>query len=948
MSAVVNPSLKNLDAATRLVLNLNLSDEAWSPEVLEKRVDLVLNLLAGSGNEVPDRTELIRKIESLVNVTQDDAFGLTDKLDHDDWLSGAKQAIEWKFWERYRQYMEDVQLQPRRVIRTLDNSTDSILSKLENPRRIGPWDRRGLVVGQVQSGKTGNYTGLICKAADAGYKLIVVLAGIHNSLRSQTQLRLDQGFLGFDTQFQQRSDQNSNQHYIGVGQLQPDRLRAASLTTSAETGDFNYGIARNLALPIGDYPVILVVKKHTGILSNIHSWVTAIHGSVDAQGKNRVSDIPLLIIDDEADNASIDTNNYDNDPNVDPTKVNRAIRLLLRDFTQSAYVGYTATPFANIFINAYREHDEYGEDLFPRSFIEMLHAPSNYFGPERVFGLANSEQEPLPIFRPVNDSARWIPTKHNKHWVPDSTLPETLVEALRTFVLATAARRARGQLKAHNSMLIHVSRFQDVQDRAKEQIEDEIWSMKDEIRYQDRNTVNNSGILGELENLWVSDFELNSVGPAWTESNVQRWSDVRPQIYSALETIQLKVLNGKAKDALDYYERREEGVNIIAIGGDKLSRGLTLEGLTVSYYLRATTMYDTLMQMGRWFGYRPNYEDVCRLYTTADLYDWYREITAASNELKRELEEMADQGATPAEYGLRVKASAAGLSVTAGNKMRSSQRLRVSFSGGIPETTVFDASRHSLKHNLDATDNFASAIQSLVETSEVTRRHTATRNILWSGVPSHLVSNYLRVFRGDVSAVRSRPDLIAKYIEQCNSVGELMKWDILLVSNESSPKNPVAEPHRRETIGDLSVGLTTRELLTKLDKTDMKLREAEIVTTGRYTIRRILSPVDETQNLSAEQLAQALLLTQQRWEKRPGTRSRPTVAGGPELRAARKDDQALLIIYILDNSKYLNAVPHPLVGFAVSFPVSERNVVAEYEVNDVWQRSVLAELNFNA
>ena len=345
------------------------------------------------------RTEALERFA----VWQEASTGLDDATDHVEWLPEARATLDWPFWDRYRRYLGEVKLMPRQVIWRIDETTDRVLGKLEDPRRAGRWRRDGLVAGHVQSGKTANYTGLICKAADAGYKLIVILAGIDNSLRSQTQLRVDEGFLGFDTQYQKRSDEDQQSFRIGVGNL-PDapRLAVASLTTSAESGDFKRAVAENTNIPIGDYPVVVVVKKHVSILGYIQKWITEVEGQPTGPGQRKVvHDVPVLVIDDEADNASV---NVAKDGDTDPSKVNAAIRDLLESFDKAAYVGYTATPFANIYSDPDTDHDRYGLDIFPRHFIESLQPPSNYFGPERVFGLKSDDPEddditPAPIIR---------------------------------------------------------------------------------------------------------------------------------------------------------------------------------------------------------------------------------------------------------------------------------------------------------------------------------------------------------------------------------------------------------------------------------------------------------------------------------------------------------------------------------------------------------------------
>ena len=925
-----------LDTAVRLVLNMARRDEVWTVETIEAKAGAVVGMLqtANPTASIPDAGEVVRQVEALVVVSQPPATSLVDMRGHEPWLAAAKDIIQWNFWGRYRRYLEDVELLPRAVVRRLDDITDGTLGKLESPARDGEWDRRGLVVGQVQSGKTSNYTGLICKAADAGYKLILVLAGIHNSLRSQTQLRLDEGFLGIDTQFLQRIDQDNNSHRIGVGAM-PDsgRLNAASLTTSAEAGDFRAAKARSLALPIGDYPVVLVVKKHAGILENIHDWVTTMHGTPGPDGRKIVRDIPLLVIDDEADNASINTGKLTR-TETDPTTVNRNLRTILHSFAKSAYVGYTATPFANLYVDAYREHSIYGEDIFPRSFIDVLRPPSNYFGPERIFGLDNGSGEtepPLPIHRVVNDQASWIPDKHDKSWNPPHALPDSLHRALRSFLLTCAARRVRGDVTKHNSMLVHVSRFQDVQGRVARQVEEELSVLQDRLRYGDGDRA--TKLIDELEQLWRDDFVVTTRKFPEPETLAVPWEDVRAQLLPAVSKIELRVMNGQAKDALEYYERRREGLSVVAIGGNKLSRGLTLEGLSVSYYLRASLMYDTLLQMGRWFGYRPRYEDLCRLYTTRDLYSWYREITQASDELREMLEEMSAQRANPEQFGLRVRTSAAGLSITAANKMRRAQKVRLSFSGGIPETIVFDIRPAALEANRVALGDLCSRLGE-TGTSE-------NGNPLWTNVPAVDVLRFLEQYRGDAQAVRARPDLIASYIRECQHHDELLAWDVMLVDNQTR-RNGTG------TVADREIGLTLRDLLTDHEPDDHDARVQQIQDERRYVIRRILSPTDEWQDLDQSQRAAALQATVDDYNQDRGRRkNKPTDPGGPQLRRQRRDDQPLLVLYLLDNSRYSGVVGQPMVGFAVSFPYSAHNVTAEYAVNEVWQKLQLTDLDLD-
>jgi hypothetical protein len=919
-----------LSMAVRTVLAMLPQDRDLLPGEVVAACEDVHAMLTRRG-AVLDFLALSHEIETRVTVWQAPSTGLADNRDHVEWLPTAKSAIGWSFWDRYRRYMEDVKLMPPQVVRRLDLTTDRVLGKLESPERDGTWRRYGLVVGQVQSGKTGNYIGLACKAADAGYRLIVILAGIDNGLRSQTQLRVDEGFVGFDTQYQTRYDQEQGTSYIGVGALRGvDRLRVASLTTSAATGDFGRAAANKTNIPIGDYPVVLVIKKHVRILDYVRKWVVGVEGQHTADGKKKiVPNMPVLVIDDEADNASVNLAAVNDDKDTDPTKVNAAIRNLLESFEKAAYIGYTATPFANIYIDPTANHVKYGGDLFPNHFIESLSAPSNYFGPERVFGLRaadpdDDEVEPLPIIRTVNDYSAWMPERHKKEWVPPVELPGSLSEAISAFVLACAIRQARGQVTDHKSMLIHVSRLQEVQKRVADQVADHLQFLKDRIRYGEAD----GSLERELCRLWERDFLPTSAKFPADQVPPATWNEVWVQVRPAAEKIQVRVVNGASGDALQYYDHRREGLSVIAVGGNKLSRGLTLEGLTVSYYLRSSKMYDTLLQMGRWFGYRPNYEDLCRLYTTPDLHDAYVQITAANDELRHDFDEMAALGATPEEFGLRIRTSPAGLDITARNKMRRGTNITVSYSGEISETVTFDMRNAVLAGNFDLLQRFVDRLDDAFQS----QRDDATGSIVWSGVSAEdVVEGFLDEYRAG-KAPRVQPKFIADYIRKCERVGELGDWTVRLVSSSN-----MGVP---ENIGPYKIGLITRKDLN--DPGDPE----------RYRIRRVVSPADEAKDLirGSEQWKRALEATVNDAKGKTGKdgkeRQTPTFPVGPALRRLRTPNQAHLLIYPLANPKRDLTPGVPFVAaFAISFPHSRHaaETDVEYTVNEVWLRQALGD-----
>lgn len=872
------------------------------------------------------KAELVTELETLCLVWVPSGQILEDMRGHREWLSGRKAQVDWNFWERYEAYLERRMNWPRQVIRRLDEVTDEVLSRIEDPSRDGAWDRRGLVVGRVQSGKTSTYIGLIAKAADAGYRLIIVLAGLHNSLRSQTQVRLDEGFLGFDTQ--RRLQKGGQTIRMGVGELPGfPALYVHPLTSSADNGDFSIRVAQTQNVMIGGAdPVVLVVKKNKSILANVTRWATTLKQVDDpVTGRKVVPNVPILIIDDEADNASINTaeakgevptdENGERLDEVLPSTINGQIRALLRAFEKKAYVGYTATPFANILSQWNGATDLHGDDLFPRSFIVNLQPPSNYMGPAKVFGLtrdtsrSRDEVEPLPLVREVADIDLWMPTRHKRVQQVDE-LPASLIEAVHAFILASAARAARGQGPMHNSMLVHVTRFTAVQAQVVEQLRDEVDRIRRRIRYGDGDSP--TSLWDELRDLWERDF-VPTMERMPEEGTPVAWDEVRANVPGVVSPIIVKEVNGTAKDILDYVENAETGLTVIAVGGDKLSRGLTLEGLTVSYFLRASRMYDTLMQMGRWFGYRPGYADLCRLYTTPELVRWYSQITDANEELMQLFDEMVASRQTPETFGLRVKKSPDGLMVTAPAKMRYSKTVRMGFNNSTPETTVFSINGEELKKNLSATDKLVEELEPARGVPISAGRPTR----VWQGVDAEPVLRFLSSYTTHPEAMKANSPALHQFVEARVAIGELTDWTVALIS--------VADAETRR-IGGIDVGLVRRKKLSQDGQT--------------LTIQRIVSPVDETIDLSDLERSAALEQTVANWREGGRGLNEPQVPVGWAVREQRSTERALLLLYPLNIvAADGGTAVAPVIGFAISFPKMGSDDEIEYAVNQVfWEQ----------
>ena len=689
---------------------------------------------------------------------------------HKPWIAARRAEIDPFYWERYKKYLESVKHWNPRVTAKLGQVSDEILDQCGDPAEKS-FHIRGLVLGDVQSGKTANYTAIANKAADAGYQLIIVLAGIPEVLRQQTQKRLDAEFCGRQSDSYLNPRTSSIIKPMGVGKFGTDK-KVASFTSQANDFDTRVLKSNDLSLDTVTCPVLLVLKKNKTILNNLVKWLK--YNNLN-NGQGQI-DLPMLLIDDEADNASINTNKLD--PEINPTAINAAIRDILSLFTKSTYLAVTATPFANIFIDP-----DNSKDLFPSDFIYSLSAPSGYIGAERIFG-DNGDKGNMLECIDVEKFQEVFPDKHKKDLCIEE-LPEDLYNAAYYFLLVNAIRFARGDGQEHSSMMVHVSRFINVQNQ--------IADILNEWIAQVKSDVHNFAKVASAKREKI--YNIHKLHEIWNKYNLEQvsgieWEDVLENfLYEAIAPIDVKAVNGKASaTSLDYDLHKEDGLKIIAVGGNTLSRGLTLEGLSVSYFYRTTNMYDTLMQMGRWFGYRPNYDDLVKIWLSQEEIDWYGQIQQATNDLKQQIADMKEAHQKPETFGLRVRQDPGSLIVTARNKMRTAKPIKVpiTVSGHLIESPRLIASNKILNENETLIRNFINRLSS--DGRRVPSDNDRTRgNYFWEGVSKELISDLILNFKTHLWHLSYNGKGLSDFIVKNTWVNG---WDVVLInSGDGAPYN---------------------------------------------------------------------------------------------------------------------------------------------------------------
>lgn len=631
----------------------------------------------------------------------------------------------------------------------LDQSSTKVVAQLPNPHGAGSYDCRGLVLGYVQSGKTTNFTAVIAKAADAGYRFFLVLGGVHNALRQQTQDRLNQQL------WQQHPD-------LWFRLTDEDDFRP----------DANVDA---LLSPASNQRVLAIVKKNGARLGGLRKWLGG------ARPEN-LDQCPMLIIDDEADQATSNTAK----PDRSPTTMNRLVRKIVNEVPKTAYVGYTATPFANVLIDPTDE-----TDLYPRDFIIDLPRPQAYIGPEAIFG-----REPLEFDTDgtdVDDGGDFV------REVPDDELDDlrpkgakarhdfypsvtpSLDTALRYFLLSTAARRARGKGNRHATALVHTSQHVDVHRKTAAIIDSHVKSLARRLGERDVK------LLDELEGLWLEEEER--VPPADWGLEIVAWADVSALLLTVAQDATVITDNSQSEERLNFDDATPRV--IIAVGGNTLSRGLTLEGLAVSFFVRTASAYDTLLQMGRWFGYRNGYADLTRIWMTGGMHAWFHHLATVEQEIRFDVERYAQSHEKPSDFGPRIRTHPK-LAITAASKMQHARTAQQSYSGRRIQTILFNHRDGDwLRGNIKAAQQLTAAAgraQSVVVRPGIQ---------VLGPIPSGNLRPFLDDYRFHEESRDLDGSLIWEYIEGRLRAGELTHFRVAVMGRAK----------HSETLGDVDLGL---------------------------------------------------------------------------------------------------------------------------------------------
>ena len=908
--------MANSDIVNKIydMLKIKLGTESHTHTEIINQAKMLASFVFGCDDEDIIETVVVRYEENhpLVKVTAPDI--LVANEDDGKWFEKKQQLLSHSmtdgYFDRYKRYLRRQDFSEA-VIDQMESDCARVLKQCANPEmtlNVNERKKKGLVVGDVQSGKTANYLGLINMACDFGYKIIVLLAGMTDSLRQQTQTRVDSGFIGAV------SDTMSDAEitYIGVSDdAQIQQNYAVPLTNNEN--DFVKFVKKNLNATSGDFnkPIILVVKKNTSVLKQVVEWLKPGFHNINCQN--------IFIIDDEADNASINTKK----PECDPSAINGHIRNLYNNFPIASYVGYTATPFANIFVNP--EGDESYKDLFPSDFIVLLNAPSNYYGAQKVFAYDGDVHS--RSLRVLNEGEEhFLPAKHKKDEYRFTELADSLKEAILCFLINNVIRTKRGANKKHRSMLINISVFNIMHGEILETVKRYVEKLRNIIEQDSQKNLENFIKNEEMKRLYqiftgdveYLDGECDFYGDLREKIS---WEEIQAGLYDEITKFEVVVINNQnKKERFSYNDSRfgNAGARVIVVGGYVLSRGLTLEGLMVSYFSRSSTAYDSLLQMCRWFGYRPNYEDLCRVYMTPANIMNFRAVIDAVEDLKMQFREMIVKKKKPDDFGLMVRESPdtleTSLLITSRNKMYNSGKvIRVLKYGGMySDTSKLYCSKMVNEANGDVIKSLFDSCTSsgFVWKDYLSADSVAPRKML-RDIPSKVIADHIKRLKIPFENTKFDVDNLSVYIKDSAA---FPKWDIVIARGA----------------GDIFY-----EGSKVVVRSFTKVRGEKIIRVGNNN-NRIIDPGIFASGLTEDELEEV----------------RAKSAGGaitvPDYLSV-KTRNPLFVIYpmqlnpVSDNEEERQVVSHfwpdgedekkPVFGFAVGFPNKETAEKMTYRAN---------------
>ena len=763
-------------------------------------------LASGLGSEIGEAREIVSRQFERIEILH--THSVIRK--RPQWYFGRSPAD--LHWPAVHGFLLNQKQWPVADVDGIDEASTEVVSLLENPRsRDRPqFSCRGLVVGHVQSGKTANMTAVIAKALDSGYDTVIVLAGLTNKLRKQTQDRL----------FEDLVLRNPMNWQV--------------LTPNEVDRDFR-APPQGGFLSHSDKAQLAVIKKNVSPLRELKNAIERTLPAVLAR-------LRILVIDDECDQASVNSARGE----LDMTVINQRIREILSILPAVTYVGYTATPFANVLINPYRGDGQDLDDLYPRDFITALPKSDRYFGAERLFGRVpvdpanlRPDEEGLDMIRsvPTNEESLLQPRNRRERASFQPSMTPTL-QAASLYVLACcAARCARGDAGKHMSMLVHTSAYVAAHERVAEMIETWVESHRADF------VVRDSALGQEIETIWTSEHAR--MPSDITDAPRVSVEEVFLHLSGVLERMEFPVENGASDDRIDYSGPPR---TYIVVGGSILARGLTLEGLMVSYFLRTANQYDTLLQMGRWFGYRPRYEDLPRIWMPEALKLRFRSLASVEQEVRDDIDQFRLQEQTPMEIAVRIRAIP-GMAITAANKMRAARRCAVSYWGTHRQTFRF-----SHRDNDVLVQNWSEGV-ALVRSAEAlgVRDGQAIDRKLWRGVPKWVIRRFLERYAIERTHVDLQQEMLLPFLDDGDP--RLALWNVGVVESGSGSESELelgaAGRVRMVRRAKLIDGGSVADIKALMSKSDLLFDCNGIAADGSW---------DELKRLRQEELGQIPML----------------------------------------------------------------------------------------